>query len=56
MSDIFVLGVDNGNDLDETELKNIYNQIKTDELITREDHTSHVLKVNRVSYCVFIHC
>ena len=52
---ISVAGVDNGDDLDETELKNIYNKIKTNELTTKDDHTTHVLKVLYI-VLAFVHC
>lgn len=48
----FLSGVDNGDDLSEILLKNIYNRIKTNELTTMDDHMTSVLQVNATSHAL----
>ena len=47
---IMYSGIDNGDDLSEELLRDIYNRIKTDELITMEDHVTPILQVFLIFY------
>ena len=42
---LYFLGIDDGQDLSEDMLRNVYERIKKDELITDDDHVTQVLSV-----------
>jgi len=46
-------GVDNGEDLDEALLKNMYGRIRNEEFTTLDDHMTQVAEVQTIVYGVF---